>query len=140
MHPEAGRKFIDTLDEALRLFKSKKLIESCQIVFSTHSPFIVQKLSEYNSVLSLASKNKTDIIVNTFDNIERLIFPNRSTYSFNLVMYHVFDVPTIELHNELYGVLQEISGCDSIKSYKDKQSKQRIQGFDSWRGNTCTRM
>lgn len=26
-------------------------------------------------------------------------------------MYKIFEVPTTELHNELYGVLQEQSGC-----------------------------
>lgn len=32
-------------------------------------------------------------------------------YSFNLIMYHIFHVPTVELHDELYGYLQAESNC-----------------------------
>jgi hypothetical protein len=132
MHPEAGRTFIDTLNATLKLFRDKGLLKSCQVVLSTHSPFIIQKLSEYNSILSLATKEKNDISIKMFDHIKRLKLPQRSAYSFNLVMYHVFGVPTIELHNELYGVLQEITTCYTIKDYKDKNTKQIVQGVDSW--------
>ena len=110
MHPETGRRFIENLERTLRNFKESGLINHCQIILATHSPFIIQYLGNYNNSIALVKKEKGQITICDFnDDLNQLKLPNRESYSFNLVMYKIFDVPTIELHNELYGVLQEVN-------------------------------
>ena len=113
MHPELGRNFIDELNRAMLQFKDKGFYGSCQFIFATHSPFIVQSLGNYTSVLTLVDKEKNQIFTKAFDNMPQLRFPGRTELSFNLIMYKIFGTPTIELHNELYGILQENSRCYS---------------------------
>ena len=113
MHPELGRTFLDALNKAMQEFYSTGFVGRCQFLLATHSPFIVQSLSKYNSSLTLVCKNSHQITTQPFENLPQLKLPGRTDFSFNLIMYKIFDVPTIELHNELYGVLQEISNCSS---------------------------
>lgn len=126
MHPETGRRFISYLERALYEFKKKGLINHCQIIMATHSPFIIRELSNYTNSIALVEKKNSIITVRDFNDLSQLILPRRNSYSFNLVMYKIFGVPTIELHNELYGVLQEVNGRDNIMS-NDKE-----EGMDDW--------
>ena len=119
MHPETGRRFIDNLERILRNFKESDLINHCQIILATHSPFIIQYLGKYNNSIALVKEEKGRIKVCDFnDDLNKLKLPNRESYSFNIVMYK--GVPTIELHNELYGVLQE------------ENKKYKIRAIDAW--------
>jgi len=111
MHPEVCRVFISKLNNVLDLFKKKRLLESCQVILATHSPFMIQSLSDYNNSISIISKENGTIKINPFDYVSQIRYPNGTIYSFGLVMYKVFGVATIELHNELYGILQEINCC-----------------------------
>lgn len=120
MHPEAGRHFLTNLEQALSGFQAKGIIKRCQIIMATHSPFIVQELGKYCNTVVLTENNVGKITLENFQNLQQLKLPNRPGYSFNLVMYKVFNVATVELHNELYGILYEIS--------KSKNEKQ----FDNW--------
>lgn len=143
MHPETGRHFIENLERALTAFKERGLINSCQIIFATHSPFIIQSLKKYNHFISLVNKKYSQIQVNSFDHLPLLKLPNRQAYSFNLVMYKIFDIPTVELHIELYGYLQEkfcdktVAGCDRkiaesayyIPGIHDKPSKYKSTSY-----------
>lgn len=115
MHPEAGRHFIETLNVCLTQFCSADLIRNCQIILATHSPFLIQSLSNYPASIALTENNHGQITITDFQNLQNLHLPNRQMYSFNLVMYHVFHVPTTELHDELYGYLQESKQCYSEK-------------------------
>jgi hypothetical protein len=126
MHPETGRRFISYLETALNEFKKKGLINPCQIIMATHSPFIIRELSNYTNSIALVEKKNNIITIRDFNDLSQLILPKRNSYSFNLVMYKIFGVPTIELHNELYGVLQEVNGRDNIMS-NDKE-----EGMDDW--------
>lgn len=133
MHPETGRHFIANLTHALTLFKTKGLVNQCQIILSTHSPFIVQELSGYPHSLTLVKKNYCGYItIQDFYKLDQLVFPNRAHYSFNLIMFHIFGIPTIELHNELYGILQDINGLYNIMNHKDPKTKQIVDGIDAW--------
>lgn len=120
MHPETSRQFIKNIDRILEGFQSKKLINSCQLVLATHSPFIIQEISAYHNSIALVKKEKGIISIQDFVDLQELKLPNREGYSFNLVMYKIFGVPTVELHNELYGVLQEVT------------HKYFISKFDRW--------
>ena len=111
MHPEAGRHFIEALDCALMYFQSAGLFRHCQIILATHSPFLIQSLSDYPANIALTESCQGRITICDFQNLQHLHLPGWSNYSFNLVMYYVFHVPTTELHDELYGYLQVARNC-----------------------------
>ena len=46
------------------------------------------------------------IQTNAFTDIPHLSLQSRTEFSFNLIMYLIFEIPTTELHDELYGELQ----------------------------------
>ena len=80
-------------------------------------------------------KEKDHITICDFnDDLNELKLPNCECYSFNIVMYKVFGVPTIELHNELYGVLQEENKKYKISAIEAwfTQSKLHIQKAKPW--------
>lgn len=116
MHPEAGRHFIKTLESSLTHFQSAGLFKACQIILATHSPFLIQSLSSYPVSIALTENSHGQITIRDFNDLESLHLPGREKYSFNLVMYHIFHVPTTELHDELYGYLQEVTKCYSAES------------------------
>lgn len=72
MHPELGRSFIDELNRAMRQFKDTGLFETCQFIFATHSPFLIQSLGQYRSTLTLVDKDENEIFTRDFDNIPQL--------------------------------------------------------------------
>lgn len=111
MHPEAGRHFIEVLDSALLHFQSAGLLRHCQIILATHSPFLIQSLRDYPATIALTESAKGKITICDFLNLQYLHLPGWPDYSFNLVMYYVFHVPTTELHDELYGYLQVAKNC-----------------------------
>ena len=116
MHPETGRRFVANLEHVLKAFQLGGLINRCQIILATQSPFLVQDLSGYTNSIVLVKKENREITIRAFSDLQQLMLPNRTTYSFNLVMYHIFGVPTVELHIELYGYLQNRTGSHTIKS------------------------
>ena len=132
MHPELGRNFVDVLNEAVQQFKSRGLLNSCQFIFATHSPFIVQNLGKYKSLFTLVSKENNQICTYPFNDIAELKLPNRSEFSFNLIMYKIFGVPTVELHNELYGVLQEVTQCENEKQIERWFTSKSVLKSKQW--------
>jgi Uncharacterized conserved protein len=126
MHPEVGRVFLQKLKQALAEFQRKGVLGSCQVILATHSPFIVQGLNDFCSSISLISKVHSEIKVESFQDVDKIKYPNHLECSFGLVMYKIFGVPTVELHNELYGILQEKSEIYHI------EDRERGEGFDTW--------
>ena len=47
-------------------------------------------------------------------------------------MYKIFGVPTIELHNELYGILQEHSQCYTEPSFEQWLADKGISKIKQW--------
>lgn len=132
MHPELGRSFIDELNRAMRQFKDIGLFRTCQFIFATHSPFLIQSLGQYTSTLTLVEKDNNQIFVKAFDNIPQLKFPGRTELSFNLIMFKIFGVPTVELHNELYGILQEHSQCFTEKDFEQWLANKGVPRNKRW--------
>lgn len=132
MHPELGRTFLDTLNTAIQGFQDKGLIGRCQFIFATHSPFIIQNLSKYNSSLTLVCKDGRRITARQFENLPQLKLPGRTEFSFNLILYKIFDIPTVELHNELYGMLQEINCCYTEVAFERWLSEKGIPKNMPW--------
>lgn len=118
MHPELCRSFIDELDNAMRQFQAVGLLRSCQLLLATHSPFIVQNSQEKeNTILSLVEKQGNRTIINDFLTLPELRFPGQKDLSLSLILYKIFDMPTVELHNELYGRLQRITKKSAIRKF-----------------------
>jgi hypothetical protein len=132
MHPELGRSFIDELNRAMRQFKDSGLFGTCQFIFATHSPFLIQSLGQYTSILTLVDKDKNQIFTKAFDNIPQLRFPHRTELSFNLIMYKIFGVPTVELHNELYGILQENSQHYNEAAFEEWLKSEGVSKNKQW--------
>lgn len=132
MHPELGRSFIDELNRAMRQFKDIGLFRTCQFIFATHSPFLIQSLGQYTSTLTLVEKDNNQIFAKAFDNIPQLRFPGRTELSFNLIMFKIFGVPTVELHNELYGILQEHSQCFTEKDFEQWLANKGVPRNKQW--------
>lgn len=132
MHPELGRSFIDELNNAMRKFKDTGLFRTCQFILATHSPFLIQSLGEYKSTLTLVDKDKNQIVAKAFDDIPQLRFPHRTELSFNLIMYKIFGIPTVELHNELYGILQEQSQCYAEKGFEQWLENKGVSKNKQW--------
>lgn len=132
MHPQLGRNFVQNLNKAFVTLKNMGLAENCQILMATHSPFIIQEAAKFNSSISLVERHAGGIIVNNFDDMNALKLPNRTDYSFNLVMYKIFGIPTVELHNELFGVLQEVNNCYTNNTIENWFTIQKIQKNKRW--------
>lgn len=132
MHPELGRSFTGELSRAMYQFKDAGLFKTCQIIFATHSPFLIQSFGQYRSILTLVDKNENEIFTRAFDNIPQLRFPHRTELSFNLIMYKIFGVPTVELHNELYGVLQEYSQCEKEIEFEKWLASKGVPKNKQW--------
>jgi len=110
LHPKAQDKLIEMLIE-----ESKNK----QIILSTHSPYIFKNCVKSAGALILMTQNeKKEIKICNAKENEWSIVPWGT--SWGEVNYFAFNMPTIEFHNELYGVLHEKSGAINI------------DGFDKW--------
>ncbi len=132
MHPELGRTFVDKLNKAMLQFHNAGLMKSCQFIFATHSPFIVQNLKHYNSNFTLVKKERNQIYTEAFTDIPHLTLPGRTEYSFNLIMYRIFGIPTTELHDELYGELQVISHNYTESAFDAWLNSKGIPSIKQW--------
>lgn len=132
MHPELGRIFVDEMNKAMVQFRDAGLIKSCQFVFATHSPFIVQNLGKYNSNFTLVKKEGNQIRTNAFTDIPHLSLQSRTEFSFNLIMYLIFEIPTTELHDELYGELQANNQKYTETEFDGWLNSQGIASYMQW--------
>lgn len=118
MHPELSRSFLDELDDAMQHFQAAGLLHSCQLILATHSPFIIQNSQKKeNTVFSLVEKRENHTIIKDFLTLPELRFPGQNDLSLSLILYKIFDIPTVELHNELYGRLQSIVRISAIRKF-----------------------
>ena len=94
MHPTAQKKLADLLLEEAK---------SCQVVVSSHSPYLLQTLVKFGRTNVFSSTTTGKIEVEQQDGRTGL-FP--WSPSFGEVNFKAFAMPTVEFHNELYGYLQ----------------------------------
>lgn len=133
MHPELCRSFLDELDNAMRQFQAVGLLRSCQLLLTTHSPFIVQNSQKKeNTILSLVEKLGNHTIINDFLTLPDLRFPGQKDLSLSLILYKIFDMPTVELHNELYGRLQRIANISNIRPFDRYLSSKGLHQDRPW--------
>lgn len=115
MHPKGQIKLLEALLE---------ISKHSQIFITTHSPFIISSSHIKNAGLFIFSKeNKVNKIMSA-DTLN--MFPWSPSWA--EINYYAYKLPTIELHNELYGFLQ------SEESNKPGEvvDKSSLQKFDIW--------
>lgn len=103
LHPSGQKKLLD----ALMLISRTK-----QVFVTTHSPFILSSPLLKNTGLFIFKKinNRNSISTATTSPM----FP--WSPSWGEISYRAYDLPTVDLHNELYGYLQEKNGLANIGS------------------------
>ncbi|WP_407904243.1 ATP-dependent nuclease [Escherichia coli] len=96
LHPSGQMKLLDAL---MKISKNK------QVFIATHSPFMLSSAKIKNSGIFIFQKHNFCTDVSSVDTSPT--FPWSPTWG--EISYKVYNLPTVELHNELYGYLQKIS-------------------------------
>lgn len=127
LHPIAQQNLLKVLEE-----ESK----TRQIVFTTHSPYMFRGVSRNSKFISFKHDKKTGVTkTKTIDNF---ILPLGPTYG--EINYFVYNLPTEEFHNELYGYLEYLyriyksktGNFDNYLALKNPKEKVRRK---EWRDN-----
>lgn len=95
------------------------ICKDCQVVISTHSPFLFKHSitsTDTNVLLSKVSNDKVDVI-NAKDIGFGLL---QWSPSWGEICYFAYDLPTPEFHDDLYATLQ------------DRENKERIAEIEAW--------
>jgi predicted ATP-dependent endonuclease of OLD family len=114
LHPQAQL----NLRKELNKITSKQ--NSTYVIYATHSNYLIDK-SNLNRNFKVFKEN------NEKTKVERI---ERTSSSYSEVNFEVFDIPTTDYHNELYGYLEEV---DNAKLQGLDQDRQWI---DSRNNNT----
>ncbi len=96
LHPRLQEKFVQYLIE---------FSKTNQVFISTHSPYFFKNCLSNAQIELLITKNTPDGVMVENTGSQFGIFP--WSPSWGEINYSAYDLPTIELHNELYGYLQE---------------------------------
>lgn len=119
LHPTWQYKLIELL---------KEISKDTQVFISTHSPFIYKNCLENNLGISVFRKDKKSKI--SVDNVKRDDWGNFPwSPSWGEINYYAYNLPTIELHNELYGYLQEKSGINDIAGFDNYLRNNGVKDF-----------
>lgn len=103
LHPQAQ---VNLMKELIKLTTDAKHI----VIYATHSNYMIDKVNLQRNIKVIKRKNETT-------KLEKISKSN-STYS--EVNYTVFDIPTTDYHNELYGFLEDVHSTKLNGLPKDK--------------------
>ncbi|MBC4013341.1 ATP-binding protein [Morganella morganii] len=120
LHPTGQKKLLDAL---MIISKTK------QVFITTHSPFMLSSTYLKNTGLFIFKKdtnNKNIIIKSSSDPM----FP--WSPSWGEISYRAYNLPTVDLHNELYGYLQEKSNQHAINNFETWLKAQGIACTKQW--------
>lgn len=119
LHPSGQKKLLD----ALMVISRTK-----QVFVTTHSPFMLSSPNLRNIGLLIFKKvNNRNIILPATTSP---MFP-WSPY-WGEISYRAYDLPTVDLHNELYGFLQEKENLNSIAAVDQWLNVQGITSNKQW--------
>ncbi|ENQ7815927.1 AAA family ATPase [Morganella morganii] len=110
LHPAGQKKLLDAL---MTISKTK------QIFITTHSPFMLSSPNLKNTGLFILNKNNNENYISKANTSP--MFP--WSPSWGEISYRAYNLATVELHNELYGYLQE------------KNNLKNIPAIDNWLNN-----
>ncbi|HEI6964665.1 TPA: ATP-binding protein [Yersinia enterocolitica] len=119
LHPTGQKKLLDAL---MVISKTK------QVFVTTHSPFMLSSPNLKNTGLFIFKKinNKNTISTATTSPM----FP--WSPSWGEISYRAYDLATVDLHNELYGYLQEKNSLNSIHNVEQWLNAQGIASNKQW--------
>lgn len=119
LHPSGQKKLLDAL---MVISKTK------QVFVTTHSPFMLSSPNLRDAGLFIFKKvnNKNSIIPATTSPM----FP--WSPSWGEISYRAYDLPTVDLHNELYGYLQERNNLTNIAAVDQWLNAQGIASNKQW--------
>ena len=119
LHPKGQTKLFEAL---LEISKTK------QVFLTTHSPYFLVTPHLNNVGLFIFRK---DGISNTVEDASlEKIFPWSPTWG--EINFKAYKLPTVELHNELYGRLQDMNGKFSERDFEQWINAQGIQFSKHW--------
>lgn len=119
LHPSGQKKLLDAL---MSISKTK------QVFISTHSPFMLSSPFLKNTGLFIFTKDNNRNAVNVASTSP--LFP--WSPSWGEISYKAYNLPTVDLHNELYGYLQEKNGVYTINDFESWLASQGIQLSKQW--------
>lgn len=119
LHPSGQAKLL----EALMMISKER-----QVFITTHSPFMLSSPKLKNAGLFIFKKTNNISSVSRADTFP--MFP--WSPSWGEISYKAYNLPTVELHNELYGHLQELSSSNTIRSFEQWFSQNGIQQNKLW--------
>ncbi|MFM5323459.1 ATP-dependent nuclease [Aeromonas veronii] len=119
LHPSGQTKLL----EALMMISKER-----QVFITTHSPFMLSSPKLRNAGLFIFKKTNNISSVSRADTSP--MFP--WSPSWGEISYRAYNLPTVELHNELYGHLQELSSSNTIRSFEQWLSQHGIQRNKLW--------
>ncbi len=121
LHPKAQEKLIELL-----MVESKDK----QIFISTHSPYIFKNCLLADVGLKLFYRENGKIEIADAKDKDWGLFP--WSPSWGEINYQVYNLPTIELHNELYGYIQEKTGKYYEDDFDNYLVSQNLQKDKKW--------
>lgn len=121
LHPKAQEKLVELL-----MIESKDK----QIFISTHSPYIFKNCLLADVGLKLFYKEDGVIKIANAKDRDWGLFP--WSPSWGEINYQAYNLPTIELHNELYGYIQEKTNNYSENDFDNYLESTGIQKNKKW--------
>ena len=119
LHPTGQKKLLDAL---MAISKTK------QVFITTHSPFMLSSPSLKNTGLyNIKKVNNQNFILKA---TASPMFP--WSPSWGEISYRAYDLPTVDLHNELYGYLQEKNSLNSMNDVDKWLNAQGILSNKQW--------
>ena len=119
LHPKGQTKLLEAL---LEISKTK------QVFLTTHSPYFLVTPHLSNVGLFIFRKDGINNIVE--DASLKPMFPWSPTWG--EINFKAYKLPTVELHNELYGKLQHDSGQFREKEFEQWLQSRKIQFTKQW--------
>ncbi|MCX0499221.1 ATP-dependent nuclease [Erwinia billingiae] len=119
LHPSGQQKLL----EALMMISKTK-----QIFVTTHSPFMLSSPHLKNAGLFIFKKTNNKNMVSRADTSP--LFP--WSPSWGEINYKAYNLPTVELHNELYGYLQEKNSCPNERAMEQWFEAQGVVKNRVW--------
>lgn len=107
LHPRAQKLLINALQE---------ISKHQQIFISTHSPYVISNFKSSEIKLLMIEKENHESKVKEVNELKT--FPFSPTLA--EINYFVYNVPTTDFHNELYGYIEQYGGSEYFKSKSEK--------------------
>lgn len=119
LHPTGQKKLLDAL---MVISKNK------QVFLTTHSPFMLSSSSLKNTGLFIFKKENHNNTISTATT--EPMFP--WSPSWGEISYRAYNLPTVDLHNELYGYIQEQNNLNNIQNVDHWLHGQGIAYSKQW--------